>query len=499
MIAAGCKSKKEGPDAIADAVVSVSQKSFGDIDNVLKAPKRKVSDAQAETVLKSMGIWEQSDWLTWDARSGDQGNYSFKNVVIKSGEGEDITAGKLELSGLHMVGDVPVADVLTFTDLKMTDDEFAMTVDSFAVKSVFMPEALNSIEDVANFDLEPNQLPQAIVVKGFSGGDDEVSIKIKTLGVGEDNDDNHLRFAAEDIDITSKGKEAFTVKLAAAHFKSLEALKPGTLEALADVDNPGALLDFTNSMQFGDMLFTDLIVNSDYFDLSLPKYVQSAQKSGDITHVRMGMPSLKMDIKEAAALDPQSRQAMQMLKSLDFTSMEFSSAGYTEVNLSEDIMDVKEASLNLKDGFDLNYTAKFSGYQAMNKASVTATTPSDIAAAQENFEIHNFALSLEDKSIVDRSFKLAGEMTGQSPENLRRQLNGVMAIGTLAATAQGYGEIYGDFTSAFGDFIEKGGTLNIAMNPETPISLGLMKEIERGEIPDVKQFGLSTSNTPPAE
>lgn len=499
MIAAGCKSKKEGPDAVADAVVSISQKSFGDIDNLLDVPKRKVSDAQAQTALKAMGIWEQSDWLTWDARSDNKGNYSYKNLVIKNENGEDITAGKLEITGLHMVDDVPVADVLTFTDLKLEDDDFAMSIDSFAVKSVFMPEQLTSIEDVANFDLEPNQIPKAVVIKGMSGGDDEVSIKIKSFGMGEDGNDNHLRFSAEDVDIASTGREAFAVNFKAMNFKSLEALEPGALEALADVDNPEAFLDLTSSLQFGDAMLKDFDVTSEFIDLSLPELKQSASKKGDVINVSMNMPSMKLDIKEDAATDAQSLQAMQILKSLDFTTMEFSSASHIEVNKVKDLMDIKAASLNLKDAFDMNFTGKFEGSEAMNKATLTATTAEEIEAAQENFEIHNFAMSLKDKSIVDRSFKLAGEMTGQSPESLRRQLTGMMAIGSLAAASQGYGEIYGDFTNAFGDFVKDGGTLNLAMNPETPISLGVMQDIERGEIPDVKTFGFSASNTPPSE
>ena len=44
------------------------------------------------------------------------------------------------------------------------------------------------------------------------------------------------------------------------------------------------------------------------------------------------------------------------------------------------------------------------------------------------------------------------------------------------------GEMLGEMASAFGDFVENGGTLSIVMNPEDPISMAQLADYKRSKL-----------------
>jgi len=195
---------------------------------------------------------------------------------------------------------------------------------------------------------------------------------------------------------------------------------------------------------------------------------------------------------EKGELPAEAQRAMQVIKSLGFDTMVFSAKSVTEMDEKTDRVSVKAASFDLEDGFDLNYKGEFSGLGEIRNLGPDAS-PDDIQAVQDKFKIHDFALSLEDKSIIDRGFKLAGEMTGQTPKNLRRQANGVLALGSLAALTQKDGSIYSEFTQALSEFLQDGGTMTIQLAPDEPITLKELDGLQNGQKPDLKRLGFSAA------
>ena len=102
-------------------------------------------------------------------------------------------------------------------------------------------------------------------------------------------------------------------------------------------------------------------------------------------------------------------------------------------------------------------------------------------------------MTLEDQSIIERSIKLAADMTGQSED----QLKGMVALGAagagLAATNELEAKLYVDTATAFAEFINKGGSLTIEMNPQTPLDIGSL--MDGGDLdPETLGFSASQSN-----
>ena len=86
---------------------------------------------------------------------------------------------------------------------------------------------------------------------------------------------------------------------------------------------------------------------------------------------------------------------------------------------------------------------------------------------------------------------------GQSPDDLRRTANGGLALASLAAFTQKDGKIYSELARALSGFLQDGGTLNLALKPDAPVSMKALEGITRGKKPDLKRIGFSSSVTKP--
>ena len=516
MIAGGCKSKKGSASSVEDVAVTINHKDYGEIGNLLRVPVRKVTEKDAELALKSIGLWEESKLLTWDSRSGSEGSYSFKNMSSTDKSGQKFSAKNVTIAGLHMDGETPVADLVDMAGLKFEGKDTSLTIDNIGMTKLTLNQnftALGYIEDLLdvadddsgvaddsdvvdddlNLDADVQGL-QSFVVSGVKGQSDDSDFNIASLGWGQDPEDAHLRFAAKDLLITSKDADAITIKLASANIRGLEPMDETTTKRL-ELNGQNSFTDLlTQNPKLGDVDIQGLDISSDFIVLSLPKLTQSTVQKGAITNVDFIMPELKITVQEQEELSPDIAQAMAMLKSLGFDEMVFSSKGHTQINEDTDVMDIKAVSLDLQEGFDLNYKGKLSGFSALQDFSVE-TSPEALQAKQDQFKVHDFAFSFEDKSIVDRGFNLASAMTGETPKNLRRQVNGMLALGSLAALTQDDGAIYSELARSLGQFLQDGGTFNVELNPEAPLSLRDFEGLSGGQKPDLRRFGLSSSTT----
>jgi hypothetical protein len=505
MIMGGCNSKTGDTASVGDAKAIISSADYGDIGDVLKMAPRKVEAADSDAALKAVGLWEASERLSWDERKGEAGYYSFKNVQITAKDGKNITAKTVNFGGLHLDGETPKADVIDFGGLSINHDDTSLEIEHLGLTKLSLSQNLGAISDiddlldVARLDLKTNtgpQGPESVVFKGISGTADKTLFDVDTLGWGQDPKDQHLRFAAKDIVIKTDDKTPMTIRLSAAKLRGLEPINPAAEKALGQVQSRNGFLNLlTQNSQIGNISVKDFGIESQIFTLDLPSLEQSAKTKNGVTVMNADMPKLALNFTAADNLPAQGQQAMQIIKSLGFNEMIFSAKSITEMNEATDRVNVKAASFDLKEGFDLNYKGEFSGFGALRKLTPDSS-PADLQAAQDNFKIHDFALSLEDKSIVERGFKLAGEMMGQTPKSLRRQANGMLAIGSLAALTQEDGSIYSEFTQALGTFLQDGGTMTIQLAPDEPITLKELDGLQRGKKPDLKRLGFSAATEP---
>ena len=87
-----------------------------------------------------------------------------------------------------------------------------------------------------------------------------------------------------------------------------------------------------------------------------------------------------------------------------------------------------------------------------------------------DIKLNGFQLRLEDKSIVERGLKLASKFRGSTPAKVKQELKVALAFAPMMAPGI-EGEMLGEIGSAFGEFIENGGTLSIVVDPKQPLTM----------------------------
>jgi len=137
----------------------------------------------------------------------------------------------------------------------------------------------------------------------------------------------------------------------------------------------------------------------------------------------------------------------------------------------------------MKDGFELSYNYGASGVKAMtDKMRASNSTTPNMQTAMQAMTLNGFQMRLEDKSIVERGLKLAGEMRGASPEQVKKELKVALAFAPMMASGL-EGEMLGEIAGAFGSFVDNGGTLSIVIDPKEPLPMS--------QLADYKNSGLT--------
>jgi len=80
-------------------------------------PARTVSEEEAEQALLAFGLGEDAKDVK---RTGKGGNYIYTNITLES---DEFSMGSFEITGLHMLGDIPMFDGIIFRDVTTFDED----------------------------------------------------------------------------------------------------------------------------------------------------------------------------------------------------------------------------------------------------------------------------------------------------------------------------------------------------------------------------------------
>jgi len=105
----GCKNKPKkakGPDLVTEAWI---KKNIG-----VDGAATEVSEADAQKALEFLELDAPGEKVSWEARTGSNGNYVYKNITSTE---DNFTVDSLTIKGLRMLDDeTPVADSFEVTN-----------------------------------------------------------------------------------------------------------------------------------------------------------------------------------------------------------------------------------------------------------------------------------------------------------------------------------------------------------------------------------------------
>ena len=168
----------------------------------------------------------------------------------------------------------------------------------------------------------------------------------------------------------------------------------------------------------------------------------------DIAGVKVDMPKLvsavgrsKKDSVVAVKTEPfkvslttdegkYGEQLAGQLAMLGYETLELTGAGYQTYDPETDLTTYAQGEnyWALKDGFRIDFGAKFAGAKAMAEAGQSDDPTAALGDTLENMVLHNMELVLDDDGFMDRAFNAYAAQSGQDPQELRNQVTGMLAM-----------------------------------------------------------------------
>ena len=460
-------------------------------------PERSVSESEAEQALAALGLLNPSkEGLNWAAKDGAAGNYSYNNLTAQSDDGL-ITISSAKLFGAHMDGEIGTFDRADFEGVKIhnEDEDVTVTVDALSVArpspamAKSLVAALSQLGEIDNLDKNFDKDDMSFGALALNNVDisaPEAKGAIDGLVWGKDVATKLADMKLEGLSfkVTPK-RETEYVNIALGRFAATELRTDLYKEFFAGTKaGKSPMSNFALwQKSFDTVKLETLDIDTNAFSLETKGYEGKAKQKGDVTTIVQASEPITVKMKEPTqgANSPQA-QAYKTIAELGFDEMVFQTSQTGVMDSANDLMELKDGLLTLKDGFELSYNYKAGGvYQASQSINAAANPDdSDLALdALQTIKLHGIELRLEDNSIVERIFNLAAKMQGGSAGALRTQAKLGLRLAPMAA--QGVeGEILGAVSGALSEFIEGDKTLSIIMNPKEPLPIASLTELKNG-------------------
>ena len=463
-------------------------------------PDRNVGESEAEQALAALGLLNPSkEGLNWAAKDGAAGNYTYNNLSAESDEGM-VTVSAAKLYGAHMDGETASFDRADFEGVKIynEDEDVTMTVDALSIvrpspamaKSIVAAlSELSEIDDLDESFEDKDMGFGAMALNNVKVESPEANGSINSLvwGTDEETKLSDMKLEGLNFKIMPKNEDDYgtmTLKQVSVTELNTELYK-NHFGTTGLSQNPFGSVGLWGKT-FDTFKLEELDFDSTAFSFKTKGIEGKAKQKGEVTTIVQATEPMIVKIKEPKDTGGsfQQRQAYEAFAELGFDEMVFQSSQTSVMDTGKDLIDVKEGSFTLKDGFDISYNYQFGGADtAMKTLNAAAGSRNQDAAmdALKTMTLNGFELRLEDNSIIDRAFNLAAKMQGSSAGALRTQAKLGLRLAPLAA--QGVeGEMLGAVAGALSEFIDGDKTLSLIMSPKEPLPLASLAELKKGSM-----------------
>lgn len=493
---AGCGGGDDagGGDAPAPKITAKHTDVVGLSDITARAgDPAKAGDALAALKLDSSG----AGFATFGDSSTSGDSATFTDVVIApDGPDDALKIGKVELGGLDMTADGATFSKLVVSDVEIGDGSEVGTLDNFTILNP-SPE-LAAFLSTAFSGEDPGEFPEIdeISFDAISFGDFE----IKGMdGIAE----NSLKIA--DISLRGMGDgELEAAVLSGLSFNGIEdgeALTGGmkkmafygaNYDFLEDVQALGedpdedevmalvmtAMSDATNPPYDG-IVMEDLMFEGSGINFALPLMDIIVQRDSQDRMTATVMKPMTMTLSADPDGGEGGAELAEGLSMLGYKDITLKAEGVTTYDPETDIVSYVGGNnyIELVDGMKISYGGKLGGFAAYSKAAAEMNTeygpdPEMMTEAFSKLIVHDFNLTIDDDSLVDRMFTLAASQSGDDPQELRNQTVMMMGMAPMMAGQSGVDmELISEAIGALTEFIKEPGTLKIGLNPKTPLKI----------------------------
>lgn len=494
-----------------------------------KVDTRKVDNAEAAQALTALSLNESgSGALSWAKRTGDGGNYTYTDVVVKGDKDADVKIAKLELFGAHMQDEQANFDKIEFRDFtvadKKEDRNFSIGRVSLVNPSPDLAasiiEAFSGAEDGLE-DIDGDISFQAMSFSNMKASGDGSNMSIKSMSMGEAKDMTGV-FSLTGLDVDAKMEnddgdaedirkmDMGNLKISLGSFNvtgaNMEKYKGFMTESMKQgrANGSTAIANIMKTMNVYDPDFKsvnlrDLDVNADGMVLALKSYEASMQeKDGVVTMSHKMSPLSIIPAKDGSVMG--QKRAANTLSKMGYDRFEFSMGGNSIMDENADTLKTHDSFIELRDGFRLSYDLDISGYKDFTEQAVSAKStgslknPMAAMGMASALEITKLRIALRDDSIVDRYFKMTAEQRDTTADALKQKIKDSLGRISMEAEDEAQQKFADELLDSVTSFLDGGGTLVFEMAPANPVNPGgIAMGAMFGAKPDFTSLGITIS------
>ncbi|MCR9128906.1 MAG: hypothetical protein NXI12_05245 [Alphaproteobacteria bacterium] len=479
--------------------------------------------AQDTAALEALGLGGNPQ-VSWDTIDQSGGGYRITGFRQETEVGV-LNAETLVFENLRMGPDGAMFDTFEMRGASMDSPEIGGT---FSYDRVFisgpsralvdaMTDSYAGAADTESFSMDViEQIAQEMILEGLRmviPADAETETPEIRLGI------DRLFASNPDLDAyADMGMTGFTlntgamadsppVEVTLARAEGTGVMVASLLNGL-DPETFDPALTFTKTMDRFEL--ADFLIKVGGIRIAMPSLTASMEElAGGALRTATVMPSFSLVIDPTA--DEMSAQAAGGLAMMGYDRLDLSFEGASIYDPAQDRMYTDGPNpLTLADGgtFDLQYdmtglTEYMQAAMEFQAETIASAEAGEALAVEDDLMaemissliLNGMSFSFEDAGLLERGLALFAAQSGVDVATARAQ-----AVGMVALVSMGAGEalppaVVAQMSQALTGFIQNGGTIMVAMQPPSPISMMEVATEEGGF--DAEAAGLSFAHTAP--
>lgn len=519
-----------------DAAVRGAENALNDLTNVVLREGRAENAGAALTALSLDNAGSGRISFADANTNGDAATFTDVVIQVPGQDGDEDTSGgefrvgSLELDGLDMVNGQATFSLMSLSDITLVpndpDDAEAGQLSIANIELTNPSPALSSWVASLMATGEPAEFPDVDQLSfdswtmsdldfNLDDNDDTVDFNVASIRLGGVESGKLAVAALENITLNMQETDSApgmfrlgSLTMTGADVSWLSAVR----EHSGDEEELFAALmakAYENPMDPGydQFALADLAFDMDGVNFVLPAMNAYVDRNNDGVPVRYVTQPTTMTLTSDPDAGEAGGQLAGALGTLNYDQVEVTFAGDTRYDPSADraTFDAADNYLTVADGFTMRFGGDFTGYRdyAAALAGMDFTgemndeaTEALVQDALNNLVLNDFTLVIEDNSFVDRALAFYAMQSDMDVASARQQAAGFIAMGPMMAAGSGVDmQMVSSAATALSQFVSDPGTLTLRLNPDEPLAIGSLTEIEDPAMINSELLGFSLTHS----
>jgi len=476
-VLSGCtaKDKSNNPSAKKSTPIHNTINNAKDFGKYFILEKRKISQSEFNDVLKKISEINPSLMTnSLPASRNSDGNFIFNEPNLN----EFFNVNQIKLLGAHIQEGELYFDRIDLSGIKIKNSSNETL--SFKKITIISPKLetagliLLALQDKkikeSNFKINDilKQGGKALAIEGFSVSTKQGALSIGNIIWGRDQKQEISDFQVMNIEFYGKDNlgNAIEASLSSSTVMGISEKVLQNFSSILNLENIYSNFVESTFKLYDSIDVNDLQLKSEYATLKTEGFtIRQKEKSGIVKN-RYSSSPITIELKNSPP-SKEAERAFEAIQKMGYSKITFQYSQESELNINNNTLKINNGSISLNDGFNLSYNYSISNLNNLIDVN--------------NVSLDEFQLRFEDNSILERVINFyAAEVRKTTPDKVKKELATVLTLAPIMTKGLA-SELTGELSSELIKLINDGGTISIVMQPEKPINLSVLTDLQNAE------------------